>query len=211
VPAAVGSVVKAFSAAARDRLVRDGWRKRAGDIFTRGDGDFIGWLGLNSATKYEPVGINPVVGVRHQELERQVALFMGRKPHAYIPPTLSSPVGYLRPEAAYIEVKVASAADAGEAAEQVAGLVRDHGEPFIAALSGEDAVLAALERGEYVIHRAHGEERLPVMYGLVGRESDARAALEAALASREGRTDAEAAAYRSFALAVERWLGESGA
>lgn len=79
-------------------LAELGFKKRAGDVFTVDlDEDVLGWLGLNRATEHRPAGeveINPVVGVRHQVVERIVAECRGEKFHAYQPPTVSTPLGY---------------------------------------------------------------------------------------------------------------------
>ncbi len=196
-----------FTQGVNDRLAQHGWRKRAGEIFTRGNGEFIGWLGLNRATKYEPIGINPVVGIRYQPLERQVALLMGTKPHAYVPPTLSSPVGYLRPEAAYLEVKFASEEEAARAVSQVTDLVSRFGHPFIDRMSSATEVCRSLEAGEYLTVRQYADYRLPVLYALMGDPEAAAAAVLVRVLDRKTRSDAEADAYRSFAGAVDEWLG----
>jgi len=64
----------------------------------------LGWLGLNRATRHRAPGeieINPVIGVRFQEVERLVAELRGEKFHAYAPPTVSTPIGYVMPEPRY--------------------------------------------------------------------------------------------------------------
>jgi hypothetical protein len=199
------SLGKAFSSEVRERLVHLGWRKRAGDVFTLGDDEFIGWLGLNRATKNQPLGINPVIGVRYQTLERQVAFLNGATPHQYVPPTLSSSVGYLTPESAYIEVKVQSEADVGPAADQVADLVTKYGLKFITQKSDIAEISHDLEAGRYSI-RQYADYRLPVLYGLMGDTDKARELASVRVADRAARTDAEADAYRAFASALGDWL-----
>src|SRR5690242_10447195 len=82
-----------------------GFRKRAGQVLTAELApDVLGWIGLNRATKHRAPGeveINPVVGVRHQAVERLVAELLGIKFHAYVPPTVCTPLGYLLPEARF--------------------------------------------------------------------------------------------------------------
>lgn len=69
--------------AALPLLANIGFRKLAGDVFTLAlTPDVIGWLGLNRATQHRGLGeveINPVVGVRFQEVERLVAECRGEK------------------------------------------------------------------------------------------------------------------------------------
>jgi hypothetical protein len=199
-------MIRAFSEAARERLSEGGWNKRAGEIYTLGDGDFIGWLGLNRATKHEALRNNRVVGVRYQSLERHVAVLTGVKPHAYITPTLSSPIGYLRPENKYLELAVASVADAANAAQDLVQLVAHHGERFIAGHSSVEAVREALAAGRFLVMNAHAEYRLPTLHGLVGDHEAAEAAAASGLARRGDRTDEEAVAYRTFVTNLRTWL-----
>ncbi|MDP9403981.1 MAG: hypothetical protein M3P85_11810 [Actinomycetota bacterium] len=120
-PPALAPVIAAFTSAARERFEDTGWRKRSGEIYTLDHGDFVGWLGLNRATKYEPMMLNPVVGVRHQPTEAVVSACMGTQPHAYVPPTISSPIGYLR-LGRHLEVAVQGVDDAVRAAGELADL-----------------------------------------------------------------------------------------
>jgi hypothetical protein len=57
-------------------LTQLGFRKRAGEIFTIDIAeDVLGWLGFNTATEHYRAGefeVNPVVGIRHQRVERLV-------------------------------------------------------------------------------------------------------------------------------------------
>src|SRR5690606_27740771 len=82
----------------RAELAGLAFEKRAGDIFTRDlTSEVLGWIGLNRATRGRPgvLEINPVVGVRHQPIERLLAELRGEKAHPYVPPTLSVHLGYL--------------------------------------------------------------------------------------------------------------------
>jgi hypothetical protein len=98
-----------------------GFKKRAGEIFTMGlSHDVIGWLGLNRATRHRQRGeveIYPIVGVRHQEVERLVSELRGDRFHSYVPCTLSTPVGYLLPQQAYAAWVFGPDAPAGTAGE----------------------------------------------------------------------------------------------
>jgi hypothetical protein len=115
-------------------------------------------------------------------------------------------VGYLRPEATYVEVKIASEEDAAMAASQVADLVSRFGHPFITRMSSATEVCRSLETGEYLTVRQYADYRLPVLYALMGDPEAAAAAVVARVSDRETRSDAEADAYRSFAGAVDEWL-----
>ncbi len=53
----------------------------------------LGWLGLNRASTHDAgtaVELFPVVGVRHQGVERVVAELRGEKFHQYIPATVGA-------------------------------------------------------------------------------------------------------------------------
>lgn len=69
-------LVKDVIEAVRGPLGSLGLRKRAGAVFTMDiEDDVVGWLGLNTATEHHvgAVEVHPVVGVRHQLVERLVA------------------------------------------------------------------------------------------------------------------------------------------
>lgn len=202
-PPPLKPVIDAFSASARSVLEADGWRKRRGDIYTLGDGDFLGWLGLNRATKYAPMKVNPVVGVRHQPTELTVAQLLGESPHAYLPPTISSPIGYLRPESKYCELTVESPGDADRAAGELGELLRAYAVPFIQQHSTTTALAAALRRR---LTANPPEYRAPIAVALSGDLEAARSEIEAALEARTTRFDAEAERYRAFARAAQTWL-----
>lgn len=206
-PPPLASVVAAFSGAAQERLEGMGWRKRAGDVYTLDRGDLLGWLGLNRATKYEPMTVNPVVGVRHQETEAKVADLRGEKPHPYIPPTISSPIGYLR-IGRYYEVTVASVTDAARAADELANLIEQDAHPFIERHLTVAAIIDGLETER--LSASPIEYRLPVLLTIAGDSERARQVLDAGVAGRANRVDAEAEQYRAFAAAAQRWIASAG-
>src|SRR5207244_11481528 len=94
----------------------------------------IEWRGLNIATQGRGpcvLEINPVVGVRHQELERLVSEPSGIKAHEYIPPSIGTNGGYLMPEKKY---KPWLFQERGEYEALVAGMVstvEKFGRPFM--------------------------------------------------------------------------------
>jgi hypothetical protein len=88
-------------------FARLGLKKRMQGIFTLEiDSQTLGWLGLNTATKGYPVGVvglNVVVGIRSEEIERLVADLTNSSLHPYIPPTVRTSLGRLSPERRYRE------------------------------------------------------------------------------------------------------------
>ena len=56
---------------------------------------------MNTASRHQAAGsveVNPVIGIRHQAVERLVAELRHEKFHSYLPPTVSSPIGYVMPD-----------------------------------------------------------------------------------------------------------------
>jgi hypothetical protein len=86
-------------------LTHLGFRKRTGYLFTiEITPNVLGWLGLNRATKYQTTGeveINPVIGVRFQDVERIVAEDREEGFHPYVPATISTSIGYAMTEQRY--------------------------------------------------------------------------------------------------------------
>lgn len=198
----------AANAACRKELETLGFRKRAGSIFTCDlDSDTIGWIGLNSAGNRPdgPYEINPVVGVRHQELERIVAELSHQKPHAYQPPTISTPIGYIMPEQSYRAWYFSDAASAPDVAASMAEAIRTHGLPYMRDSVTLDALIEQMRA-----NRGHQlEMRLPVAYQLRGEPDAARALVEEELTKLGDRSDAAAENFRGFAALFVRQYGQA--
>lgn len=190
--------------ACRERLGDMGFKKRSGEIFTMDVADdALGWLGLNRAVGRRDglLEMNPVVGVRHQAIERLLAELKDQKFHSYIPPTISVHVGYLMPENRYQpwlfgEDNVAAQADA------MAEAIETFGVPFMrqhAALGALTSLMAGRDLGmlEQLLYR------LPIAYHLLGEDERAIVELSAALDDLAERRDAAAERFRGFAAAFQ--------
>jgi hypothetical protein len=186
--------------AAVSLLAKMGLRKRAGDVFTLDLAPgVLGWLGLNRATQHRVQGeveINPVVGVRFQDVERLVAECRGEKFHAYQPPTISSPLGYLMPDKKYAAWLFASG-PSEEVARDMANAIATHGVPFMR------SVVDLVELRRRLQDRSGFEHQLayrrPAAAMVAGDAKQARALLDDALAAIGARTDLAAADFRRFA------------
>lgn len=169
-----------FSLAA-SQLTALGFRKRAGGgIFTRELAEAsLGLLGLNDATNRGDgkLEIFPVVGVRHQELERLVAQIKGKKYHSYFPATISTHLGYVMPENTYVPWLFAEGEDNEAIVRQMVEAVREHGCGFMDESASLEAITRKLEQGIGI--RFQLAYRRPVAYWLLGRRADAEAAVEA--------------------------------
>ena len=188
-------------------LAKIGFRKRAGDVFTLDLAPgVLGWLGLNQATQRRGPGeveINPVVGVRFQDVERLVAECRGEKYHAYQPPTISSPLGYLMPEKRYMAWVFApgrSEAVAGDMANAIA----THGVAFMRSVVDLVELRRRLEDRFGFEHQL--AYRRPAAALVAGDARQARALLDEALESIGARTDLAAADFRRFAASLRRRL-----
>lgn len=156
-----------------------GLRKHAGMVFTvpLQDG-VLGWLGLNSATQGYPKDcgmLHPVIGVRNDEVQRELAELLRTPYRRYTPPTASVPLSTLLsdPDPNRWEI----GADPAAARATLADLrtsVEDDGLPWMRAHTNLDAMIAHL--------RAHPDLdglTLPVALQHAGHHDDAHAEMDA--------------------------------
>jgi hypothetical protein len=189
------------------RLAELGFKKRAGEVYTLPLSDeVLGWLGLNRATRHHQPGeveINPVVGIRNQQVERLVAELQGEKFHGYSPPTASSPLGYLFPEPRYRSWIFAPDRGDGPAAD-LASAVATHAMPFIRSLTDLPALCRALDNRLGIEHQL--AYRRPVAWLLAGDPARAIQALDESLGKLAQSQDLYAAELRRFAEEFRRRL-----
>ena len=192
------------------RLGSLGLRKRAGLVFTKNlDQEVIGWLGLNKASRHLAAGqleVNPVVGIRHQTIERVVAELRGEKFHAYQPPTVSSPLGYLMPGSRY-RGWLLGPDDAADNADELVASFEAFGLPFIQSNSSLAAVCELLDQRFGYDHQI--VYRRPVAWMLAGNFSRSFQVLDEAEAKLGDRDDAAALEFRSFITAFHNRFGVS--
>ncbi len=176
-----------------------GLRKRAGLVFTLGDGPEIGWLGLNTASRAGDAGVllvNPVVGVRDQAIEEWVARGRGEKPHGYVPPTFAEPLRYLVPSELRRDwILHGGAADHTVVADLMEAM-QTVGMEFISVLSDLDALGRAL--GGAAVKDQQAAYRWPVALFLAGRRDAALRAAADVRAGLGGRSDLAADELRRF-------------
>jgi hypothetical protein len=188
--------------ALQEPLGQLGFRKRRGEIFTISLTDeVLGWLGLNYASRHRPPGqvvINPVVGVRHQVVERLIATLRGDEFHEYQPPTISTPIGYLMPVHRYTEWEFGG--QHGEAAgEDLVAAIVNYAIPFMQSLVHLPAILEAINHGL----SNYPEYHLPAVLEVMGRHSEAIAAAARVSDELGGRQDAAAEQIRRFPAAFD--------
>lgn len=181
-----------------------GFKKRAGSVFTHPmSADVLGFLGLNSASNRPtgPFEINPVVGVRHQPLERAIAQLSGKKPHEYVPPSLSTPIGYLMPGSQYRAWLFEDLDSVASIAESLCAAVVEWGTPYMRDHDTLDAILADLASAKHAPGDAIAM-RIAAGFALLGDSAQARKAIDQELGGIGDRKDMAAEYFRSFAEAL---------
>jgi hypothetical protein len=190
-------------------LLELGFKKHAGQIFTLGiDVELLGWLGLNLAREHRAAGeveINPVVGVRHQGVERLVAELCEEQFHSYKPPTISSPLGYLLPERNY-KPWIFSGFDDREPAEEMMQAIRGYGLLFMRSVVTLQNLCQRIDDGMGFSHQLI--YRRPVAWLLAGDPNTAGEIIRDEITSLGDRTDLAASRFRSFAKRFEAKLSQ---
>lgn len=181
-----------------------GFKKRGGQIFTMDVSEgVLGWLGLNRATRHRSPGeveINPVVGVRHQEVERIVAELRHEAFHAYQPPTVSTSLGYLMPDNRYQAWILTD--DAEEEAADLVSAVNDYAVPFMDSTTGLAGLCQRLDERMGFDHQL--VYRRPVAHLLAGNVDRACELIDEAEADLGNRDDAAAVELHLFIAELRR-------
>ena len=191
----------------RSALAALGFRKRAGDIYTLEleDPDVIGVIGFNRASRSLPAGvfrINPIVGVRHEPIERTVAELQRTKFHQYTPSTVNTPIGYVMPDNRYmtwtfgVEVESDSGLSLVDAVEQYAIA-------FFAASQDLRSLCALLEEGVGYDHQI--VYRHPIARMLLGDSERADELVQNELSRIQGHQYEAAVNFRAFADEYRQW------
>jgi hypothetical protein len=167
------------------------------------DDHTLAWVGLNRATKYMPIAIWPIVGVRHEPTMRLVDELMASSPA--MAPTLCHPLQYLggRTENA---LQVGEQLDIEDAAKELVDLLKRFALPFALSLQDPERQLEALSARVWLPVPEYAIARRPAMLAVLGRSGEALVALDEELATLGARSDAAAEHYRSFGSALRKYL-----
>jgi hypothetical protein len=180
-----------------------GFRKRSGLVFTKVlTLNVLGWVGLNSTSgnglPRGVVGLHPVVGVRHQDVERLVAELNETKFHSYVPPTVARPLIDLTSEKRYRAwVFQRDLEDETATADMVSTVVR-YGLPFMLSLVSHEALSVALQKSEQ-LDKEQRTSRQSALALLMGDNEQAGSLTNNLLAELTPRVDAAAHFFRRFA------------
>jgi hypothetical protein len=195
-----------------DALVRPwlediGFRRRAprNFIFDGLADSVIGWVGLNTAHEglRRGVVVNPIVGVRHQEVEAITSKLRGAPDNGYHPRTVQTSLGHVLPR--FTQYLFDGGPADPDTATTMAAHIEDHGVPWMRSHCDLETMVDALE--EPVGPPRPAQFSLPVALVLLGRRDEAVAGVMTEL---ERDADAEHPAadeYRRFAAAFFDFIG----
>lgn len=162
--------------------------------------DVLGWVGLNRSEERgdHQLLVNPVLGVRHQAVEREVARLCGEKFDPYIPPTISAPLSQLARHGGDYLFKDGRRQKLDRQVTKMVDTIAAYAFPFFKAHASLEAIATALRSGDYgfphqVIYR------VPVALALLGRHAEAQDTVRASLAELGDRQDLAAQDFRAFA------------
>ena len=185
---------------AAEKLAVGGFKKRKLGIFTLGlNTEIIGWLGLNTAHYQDGVAINPVVGVRHQKLERLIAELLDMKPSEYIPGSFGRPVGYLMPQKEYASWSFREGDDCEPLVGEMVSAVEKFGRPFMEQNSTLATLYNTLLKSKRGTPPDQLDFRIAVASVLLGKREEAETFVDAKLREMGNRNDAAAELFRKFA------------
>ncbi|MCC6618869.1 MAG: hypothetical protein IT341_07500 [Chloroflexi bacterium] len=186
-------------------------RRQADGLFTiELAPDVLGWLGLNGATKWHPgaVQVNPVIGVRHQVVERMVAELRGDRFHRYIPPTVSIPIGYVMPERTFTTWLFEPASMVAKAADLAAAVER-YGLSAMHVARDLHGLLDKMGQRWGFSHQ--NVYRRPVIQWLLGDPDGALADAHASVAELGDRDDPAAEELRHYVDELRRMISRKRA
>jgi hypothetical protein len=199
---------KSVIASVQQELGTLGFEKRkAGILALKVQADVLGTVGLNTATGRGAgvLEINPVVGIRNQQIERLVAELSGDAFDEVIPPTLAGNVGYLSPENRYLPFLFTVDGGVEDIARQLCDAVRMHGLSFIKKMTNLATLVDAMQTVRFGIPFVT-EYRIPVGLLLLGDHSKAKGFLTSKLAEIGTRGDPAAVRYKNFAAKLSERL-----
>jgi hypothetical protein len=177
-----------------------GFRKTKGVYVCVLSNGVCGWLGLNVATHRSDkrIGLNPVVGVRHQFIEDRLGELLGGK-DLKLTPTLSTSLGYVMPEGRYLEwLFEPPPFDYRSECKRVVQAIETYGGPFMKANATLEVILQDLEELRFA-SKETAVYRCPIARLMAGRLEDAVDYVKREVAIVGERVDMAAQEYRIFA------------
>jgi len=165
--------------------------------------DFLGCLGFNSSMHWsdDMIGINPIVGIRSQALEKLVAEITGAKFHRYLPASASTSLGYVQPEREFRMWEFALDAPYPDPSSMLDAILGD-GARFMKQHASDEGLLALLlaRMNPQPERRA---ERIPLLQLALGRPEEALEYVRNHRAQLAERGPEALAEYEPIAMYVE--------
>jgi len=158
----------------------------------------LAWVGLNTAMRGGAVEINPVVGVRHQEIERLVAELRGEQFNAIVPATIAANVGYLSQRNRYEAFIFDGSRPDAEVASDIVKCVSGPGLAFAKSNAAVSDLASTLKTSGLGIPHQNSY-RLPVALLLADLKSEALEVIDEELGEIGSRADEAALRYVAFA------------
>jgi len=188
-----------------------GFSKRAKhQIFvTRITSDVIGMVGLNKAIGHGDgiLEINPVVGVRNQQIERLVAELDNEPFNELLPATLAGNIGYLSPENKYLPFLFNEATAIEMVADKLCKTVEAYGIQFMKKVADLATLVDAMTTTRFRINEVVNY-RIPVGLYLLNKREQAKEFLDAQLTDIGNRNDPAAIRYKNFATELQTRLNK---
>ena len=185
-----------------------GFQKRKAGILTLSVTPIVvGSVGLNVAIGRGAgiLEINPVVGVRNQEIERLVAELVKETFDEVIPPTLAGNVGYMSPANRYTPFLFTEDTAVEAVADELREAVATNGLPFIKKNADLGTLVEAMQTVRFGIPFVV-EYRIPVGLFLLGDHARVEAFIAARVAEIGARNDPAALRYKSFLAKLSQRL-----
>ena len=186
-----------------------GFQKRKAGILTLSvKPDVVGSVGLNVATTGRGPGIleiNPVVGVRNQQIERLVAELANEPFNEVIPVTLAGNVGYMSPADRYLPFLFMEGGAVEPVADELCETVATYGMPFINTNANLPTLVESMRTVRFGIPFVL-EYRIPVGLFLLDDYARVKEFLGSKLAEIRSRNDPAALLYKSFASELHKRL-----
>jgi hypothetical protein len=196
------TIFQEFTTLLAQRIESKGFKKRAGGIFTKElCNGFIGLLGLNHSTHKLNILVNPVIGIRCQELELLVSKISQTKPHKYLPATVSISLGYLTPEQTF-RSWVYGELGGDECLSDLTEALSCYAIPFMVSNSELSKIDALLESPKFS-HYDHLCYRRPLVRMLLGDTKGGILLCDNYTQRIGDRTDMAADQFRQFARGFE--------
>lgn len=193
-------------------LVDAGFKRRRAGLLTKELGEeVLGWVGLNTSGTAATAGVvlvNPVIGVRHQVLERAVAEIKGEKFHPYLPPSYTSPLSAIAAHVGANDFILHDNSGDPEVIHRLVNSVTSNGTSFMNEYADPTRLLAQL--GSEYLHNHTASLRYPTLLWLTGDRAGAGKAIADGLADAGQRRGPAARELKAYLTELTRRIEAQG-